>query len=193
MKNKLFSVLLSITLMLTCLTFIGCGEQFIIEKDYQLLGMQVVVDNTEIEGYYQYAPGTYVTNLSGNIKLIDCIVSVKKDQLKLFWDDGSGVKATYIFDIISDINDYPTYTYTNYIAAYNDIPIQDMEEADIVEAEIIDHVRSMMAFDIALNQGETRIQIITQSTSLTAAINIVNVESKQLIFKSELYGINAEA
>ncbi len=191
MKKIYMSILVFCAIICSGFIFTGCGEQFIIEQDYQLLGMQVVVDNTEVEGYVQYQPGTYVTNLSGNMKIVDCVVSVKKTQLKLIWTN-SGVTATFVFDINSKQSDYPTYTYASYQATYNGTPLDQLDYDTIIEADIEEHISSVMAFDYSLKLGETRIQIVTQSQSLVALIDIVNVESKILVFKSELYGISFE-
>lgn len=186
-KFKYF--IMPICLML-CSVFLlfGCGEQFIVEQEYQLLGLQVIVDNTVAEGYAQYDQGEFTTYLSGSINLKECKIDVKTTKSVLTWTH-DGIKASYVFDVISGSDEYPTFAYTGYTATYNDTSFEDLDQATL--AQIADDAEDVLTLDYVLNQGSTSIQLIAQKRNFSAFINIINRETKSVIFIAQLYGINA--
>ena len=186
-KFKYF--IMPICLMLCSMFFLfGCGEEFIIEQSYNLIGMQVIVDNTVAEGYHQYDQGEFTTYLSGGIDLKECQIDVKRTKCILTWES-EGIKANYTFIVISGSDEYPTFGYYGYSATYNGVAFDSLNQATM--QQIAEDAEDVLTLDYVLKQGETSIQLLAQKRNFSAYINIINRETKDVILMAQIFGINA--
>lgn len=186
-KFKYF--IMPICLMLCSMFFLfGCGEEFILEQSYNLIGMQIIVDNTVAEGYHQYEQGEFTTYLSGAIDLKECTINVKRSKSVLTWNH-DGIKANYTFVVISGNDEYPTFSYSGYTATYNGVAFESLNQETM--QQIASEAEDVLTLDYVLKQGETSIQLLAQKRNFSAYINIINRQTKDVILMAQIYGINA--
>lgn len=195
MKRKIFSLLFVLCLLLpsTCLLS-GCGEQYIEERTYNLLGMTVIKDNTTPldEGYGNFAEGEYGTTFCGGMSIWECQLEVTRKSLVLKFDDTkyTGIQASFQFDVYTGSDVYPAYTFEKFSVTRNDVDITTLSENEIselpYEAERL--YREVKYFGFVCSSGDTSIQLITQNKSLACHIIVKNVDDESLVFMSMLYG-----
>jgi len=192
MKKKILSLLFTMFLILPCMFVLsGCGEQFIEERNYNLLGMTVIKDNTP----YIYSPfdeGEYATSFCGGMRIEKTTLNVGRQSSVMVFDDSetTGIKATYVFDVYTGSEVYPAYTFKSY-----DIQINNMDATNLTESEISGLsndvqklYKEVKQFSNVCSLGETSIQLVTQNKSLCSHIIVLNPSDGSLMFMSMLYG-----
>lgn len=192
MKKKILNFVLALCLILPCaFMFTGCGEQFIEERTYNLLGMTVIKDNTP----YIYAPfddGEYATSFCGDMDIEKCTLEVGRKTSTLIFDDlkATGIKAVYQFDVYTDDDVYPAYSLASYSITINGKDSTNLTETEIsnLSEEVQELYVEVKQFSSVCSSGNTSIQIITQNKSLTCHIIVKDKTNNSLMFMSMLYG-----
>lgn len=184
MKKKLIVMFMAVILCLCPLMLAGCGEQFIIEQEYQLLGMQVVVDNTSENGFES---GYFTDYFYGDIYISECKVKVGKEQTTLIWKHDD-LTASFYFDVKSDDDEYPTYKYSSYTAYKNTTPINLLSNED---KELVgNYIEDIVEFNQIMKMGESSMQLITQKQSFTCYFMMIDRSTSTMVFMGHLFGFN---
>ncbi len=191
MKKKFLGLVLTIFCIIPCaFALAGCGEQFIEERTYRLLGMTVIEDNSP----YIYRPfddGEYSTTFCGGMSIQDCKLEVgRQNSILIYEDTTSGIKAVYDFSVYTNSDVYPAYTFKSYEISINGINTTQMtqEQLDTFDATYSDLYTEVKQFSNICGLGDTSIQLITQNKSLAAHIVVLNPTDNSLLFMSMLYG-----
>ncbi len=192
MKKKILNFALALCFILPCAFMLtGCGEQFIEERTYNLLGMTVIKDNTP----YIYSPfedGEYYTSFCGDMDIEKCKLEVGRKSSTLIFDDSqtTGIKAVYQFDVYTDTDVYPAYSFTSYSITINGEDASNLTETEIsnLSAEVQKLYVEVMQFSSVCGLGDTSIQLITQNKSLACHIIVKDTTKDSLLFMSMLYG-----
>lgn len=192
MKKKILTFAIVLCLIIPCAIMLtGCGEQFIEERTYNLLGMTVIKDNTP----YIYSPfedGEYATTFCGDMDIDKCKLEVGRKSSTLIFDDveATGIKATYVFDVYTGSDVYPAYSFTSYSIAINGINATNLTENEIssLATEVKELYSEVKQFSTVCSMGDTSIQLVTQNKSLACHIVITNKDDGSLLFMSMLYG-----
>lgn len=192
MKKKIFGFALTLCLILPCVfMLVGCGEQFIEERTYKLLGMTVIKDNTP----YIYSPfedGQYYTSFCGGMSIEKCTLEVGRKSSALIFDDTqeTGIKAVYYFDVYTEKDVYPAYSFKSYSITLNGNIATNLSEAEIsnLSTEVQNLYTEVKQFSSVCGSGDTSIQIITQNKSLACHIIVKDKTNGSLLFMSMLYG-----
>lgn len=198
MKKKILSFMLAICLLLPCAFLLtGCGEQFIEERTYNLLGMTVIKDNTTVidnrpYSYTHFEDGEYYDSFCGGMSIEQCTLGVGRKSSTLIFDDTqkTGIKAVYTFNVYTGGDVYPAYAFQSYT-----ITIDENDATNLSEAEISNLSSSIQKLYIEVKQfcsvcslGDTSIQLITQNKSLACHIIVKDKTEGSLLFMSMLYG-----
>lgn len=162
--------------------------EFTVEKDYNLLNMFVIIDNTVAEGYHQYDSGTFVDSFTGSINLVECVATVTKESLVLKWlqtDGENNVEVKYNFDVVDKTSVQPTYTYVSCeIILNNELVIDLTDETLNSVVDVVD----VVTFDYVLRSGISSVQLVTQDGSFTAYVKIVDAVTSTPILITQVYG-----
>lgn len=162
--------------------------EFTVEKDYTLLNMFVIIDNTVAEGYHQYDPGTFVDSFTGAIDLSECVATVTKQNLVLRWlqsDGTNNAEIKYNFAVIDETSVQPTYTYVNCEVYLNDELVVDLTDETL--NSFVD-VLDLVTFDYVLRSGISSVQLVTQDGSFTAYVKIIDAQTSTPILITQVYG-----
>lgn len=192
MKKKIFSFVLALCLILPCAIFLtGCGEQFIEERTYNLLGMTVIKDNTP----YIYSPfedGQYYTSFCGDMDIEKCKLEVGRKSSTLIFDDSqeTGIKAIYQFDVYTGADVYPAYSFKSYSITINGNDATNFSETEMssLSTQVKELYIEVKQFSSVCGLGDTSIQLITQNKSLACHIIVTDKNDGSLLFMSMLYG-----
>ena len=192
MKKKFFGFVLALCLILPCAFMLtGCGEQFIEERTYNLLGMTVIKDNTP----YIYSPfddGEYATTFCGDMDIEKCTLDVGRKSSTLIFDDTqeTGIKAVYYFDVYTEKDVYPAYSFKSYTITINGNNATNLTEEEIsnLSLEVQELYKEVKQFSSVCGLGDTSIQLITQNKSLACHIIVKDKTNGSLLFMSMLYG-----
>lgn len=192
MKKKILLFVLALCLMLPCAFMLtGCGEQFIEERTYNLLGMTVIKDNTP----YIYSPftdGEYYTTFCGSMDIEQSTLEVGRKSSILTFDDveATGIKAVYIFEVYTNSDVYPAYSFTSYEITINGHNATSLSESEIegLEEDVRYLYTEVKQFSNVCAMGDTSIQLITQNKSLACHIVVKNKDDGSLLFMGMLYG-----
>ena len=192
MKNKITKLFLTLCFIIPCLLFVtGCGEQFIEERTYNLLGMIVIKDNTP----YIYSPfddGEYANSFCGDMRIDQCKLEVGRQTSTLTFDDveETGIKAVYKFNVYTGADVYPAYSFSSYTININGVDATNLTETEIAElpADVRDLYIEVKQFSTVCGMGDTSIQLITQNKSLACHIVVTEKTTGSLLFMSTLYG-----
>ena len=162
--------------------------EYIIEKEYNLLNMFVILDNTVIPGYHQYTPGQFVNNLTGTIEIADCSVNVGKDKAELKYvksDNENVAVATYTFTIVDKNAAQPTYTYYGLEVTLNGEKVVDFTDETL---NLLMSVDDVITTDYIYRSGITSVQLISQDTSFSAYFNLKDSTTNNPILITQIYG-----
>ena len=192
MKKRIFNFILALCFILPCAFMLaGCGEQFIEERTYNLLGMTVIKDNTP----YFYSPfedGEYSTAFCGDMDIDKCTLDVGRKSSTLTFDDtqGTGIRAVYYFDVYTEKDVYPAYSFKSYNITINGHSATNLTEAEIssLSPEVQKLYTEVKQFSFICELGDTSIQLITQNKSLACHIVVKDKTNNSLLFMSMLYG-----
>lgn len=192
MKKKIFVFVLAICLLLPCgFMLTGCGEQFIEERTYNLLGMTVIKDNTP----YIYSPfeaGEYYDSFCGGMSIEKCTLEVGRKSSTLIFDDmqGTGIKAVYKFNVYTGDDVYPAYSFQSYSITINGNNATNLSETETsnLSSNIQKLYTEVKQFSSVCGLGDTSIQLITQNKSLACHIIVKDKTDGSLLFMSMLYG-----
>lgn len=191
MKKKIFSLIIAICMVLPCaFLFTGCGEEFIEERTYNLLGMTIIKDNTSYNSPFD--DGQYSTSFCGQMSIEKTKLDVGRKSSTLTFDDSqaSGIKAVYQFDVYTDKDVYPAYTFKSYTITLNGVDVTNLSDGEV--ANLNESVREVYEdvkiFSEVCLAGNTSIQLITQNKSLACHIIVTDKNNGSLIFMSMLYG-----
>lgn len=193
MKKKVLPIIACICLIiLGAFGLAGCGSQFIEERTYQLVNMQVIKDKTPNDGnYVRYKDGEFSDRFTGDIKLSQCKVKVGKESSTLIFDDSqnTGFVVSYVFDVYTGVNVYPAYSYKSYKILLNNVDVSTLSESEIQaftsdEKEMYDDI---LQFTYVLSYGETSLQLITQNKAFSCKIVMIDNEGN-LLFMATIYG-----
>lgn len=189
---------LGVMIACACLIIFGgvfltaCGEQFIVERNYQLINMQVIEDNTPNNGHYShFEPGEWTTYLTGCITLDKCIVSVGQSQSILKFDDSdeTGISADYTFEVYTNSNEYPTYKLSNIKIYFNGVEqtLEQISQKSLTGAQLY-LLESLAQFNFVMEYGETSIQLVTQNKSFSCHIMMQDKQTNGILFMGLLFG-----
>ena len=192
MKKKVLTFVLAMCFILPCaFMLVACGNQFIEERTYNLLGMTVIKDNTP----YIYSPfddGEYYTSFCGDMDIEKCTLEVGKKSSTLIFDDTqeTGIKAVYIFDVYTDDDTYPAYSFKSYSITINGEEATNLSETEIsnLPSNVGELYVEVKQFSTVCGMGDTSIQLITQNKSLACHIVVKDSTNGSLLFMSMLYG-----
>ncbi len=192
MKKKFFAIIALFLILPCAFLFSGCGEQFIEERTYSLLGMTVVRDNTPTTGgYAHFDDGEYATSLTGGMYFEKCSLDVGREScLFVFNDEATGVKASYKFKVYTDESVYPAYSYVSSSITINGQNAKNLTEEQIaaLEADVLDIYTDVMQFTAICEYGDVSIQLVTQNKSFSCHIVILDKETEDLVFMGMIYG-----
>lgn len=192
MKKKTFSFVLAICLLLSCgFMLTGCGEQFIEERTYNLLGMTVIKDNTPYI-YLPFEDGEYYDSFCGGMSIEKCTLEVGRKSSTLIFDDTqeTGIKAVYKFNVYTGADVYPAYSFQSYSITINGDNATNLSETEIsnLSSNIQKLYTEVKQFSSVCGLGDTSIQLITQNKSLACHIIVKDKTDESLLFMSMLYG-----
>lgn len=191
MKKKIFSFIIAICLALPCaFLFTGCGEEFIEERTYNLLGMTIIKDNTPYNSPFD--DGQYSTSFCGEMSIEKTKLNVGRKSSTLTFDDSqaSGIKAVYQFDVYTDKDVYPAYTFKSYTITLNGADVTNLPDSEVanLDESVREVYEDVKVFSEVCLAGNTSIQLITQNKSLACHIIVTDKNNGSLIFMSMLYG-----
>lgn len=190
MKKKLFCLILSLSLLLCGGILTGCGEQFIEERTYNMLGMTVIKDNTP----YIYSPfhdGEYYTSFCGGMSIEKAKLEVgRKKSILVFEDAQYGIKAVYSFEVYTKSDVYPAYAFKSATITINGKNTNSMsqEQLDSFDSATDNLYSEVKQFTDVCSLGDTSIQLITQNKSLMAHIIVLDKLDGSLLFMGMVYG-----
>lgn len=192
MKKKIFSFIFALFLILPCAFMLtGCGEEFIEERTYHLLGMTVIKDNTPYL-YSQFGDGEYYSSFCGGMSIEKCTIEVGRKSSTMIFDDtqNTGIKAIYNFNVYTDSDVYPAYSFQSYSIFINGHEESTLNGNEIsnLSAEVQKLYREVKQFSSVCGLGNTSIQLVTQNKSLTCHIVVKDKTDDSLLFMSMLYG-----
>lgn len=174
----------------------GCGEEFIIEQDYQLIGMQVIADNTKIDNYDNWEAGSFHEAIigyegdngtGGSMLVKDCVVQVGKKETKLVWKTGE-FKAVFTFKVVSSDMEYPVFAYDSSMATYKNKDVLTLTDSE--QNEIPTILQHYAVFIQTISNYETNMQLITQKRTFVAYFSMVDRPNSKCICMYQFYGIN---
>lgn len=192
-KKKVLSILACFCLViLGGFSLAGCGEQFIEEKTYQLVNMQVIKDETPNDGSYShFDDGEFSDSFTGGMRISQSKVEVGRKSSTLIFDDSqnTGFVVSYVFDVYTGADVYPAYSFTSYKIMLNDVDVSTLSESEIqaFSPEVKNLYEDILQFTNVLSYGETSIQLITQNKAFACNIVMIDNEGK-LYFMATLYG-----
>ena len=192
MKKFLYIFICSCFVILGCLSFAGCGEQFIEERTYQLVNMQVIRDKTPNDGNYSnFEDGVFTNTLTGSMKIDQVKVAVGKQSSTLIFDDSqnTGFVVRYVFDVYTSMDVYPAYSFSSYEIKLDGVNIENISETEISDfsLQVKELYQDIMQFTNVLTFGQTSIQLVTQNKSFACSIIILD-NNDNFCFMAMLYG-----
>lgn len=192
MKKKWSCLVAILCLTLSCaFMLVGCGEQFIEERVYNLLTLQVIKDNTEFDGYTQFTDHDWCSGFGG-MSLEKCTIDVGRSRCQWTYDVSQdyGVKATYDFSVYTGSEVYPAYTFEGYNIYVNGEIANNLttEQLEGLSSNAQNAYRSAMQFAKICQYGDMSVQLVTQNKSFVANIIILNKADGSLDFMGVLYG-----
>ena len=192
MKKFLYIFICSCFVILGCLSFTGCGEQFIEERTYQLVNMQVIRDKTPNDGdYSNFEDGVFTNTLTGSMKIDQVKVAVGKQSSTLIFDDSqnTGFVVRYVFDVYTSMDVYPAYSFSSYEIKLDGVNIENISESEISDfaLQVKNLYQDIMQFTNVLTFGQTSIQLVTQNKSFACSIIILD-NNDNFCFMAMLYG-----
>ncbi len=194
MKKRLLMLMLAICFIIPCAFVLsGCGEQFIEEKTYNLLGMTVIKDNTPTGGgYSRFDDGDYATSLTGGMVFEKCSLDVGRKTCTLVFDDvaATGIKAIYKFNVYTDKSVYPAYSYdsSSIVVGGKNAKTMTTEEVANLDPEVLDIYEDVVQFTSICEYGDVSIQLVTQNKSFSCHIVMLDKETEDLLFMGMIYG-----
>lgn len=192
MKKKILSILGCFCFLIFAgVCFAGCGEQFIEERTYQLINMQVIKDNTSAPGYVPFEEGAFADSFTGSMSISQCTIQVGRETSTLVYDDteNSGLVVSYVFDVYTDDDVYPAYSFTSYEILLNDVDVKTLPESTIQDLppETRSLYTDILVFTNILQQGNASIQLVTQNRAFACSIVLLNQDGS-LAFMGNVYG-----
>ncbi len=195
--KKYFGVIVCLCLMFCCgFLLTACGEQFIEEKDYKLINMQAIKDNSpsmyspmESGKFYDVFIGDAETGMAIN----KMVVSVGRKNSILTFDDSSrtGIIASYNFEVYTGQDVYPAYKFKNYSIKIGDVDVTNLSQNDIdnlpQETKNLYEEVYFVTQKIFIN-GNTSIQLVTQNKSFVCHILVNSKQDDSLLFMGILFG-----
>lgn len=194
MKKKFFSFILALLMVLPCaFMFSGCGENFIEERTYKLLGMTVITDNTPTEGgYSHYDKGEFADSLTGGMNFEKCTIDVGRKECTLTFDDTetTGIKASYKFIVYTDASVYPAYAFSSYSITINGEEASNLTEEQIgaLSAEVQNIYEDVAQFKYVCENADVSVQLVTQNKSFSCHIVMLDKTTADLLFMGMIYG-----
>ena len=194
MKKKIFSFILALLMVIPCaFMFSGCGENFIEERVYNLLGMTVICDNTPTTGgYVHFEKGEFAESLTGGMVFEKCSIDVGRKECTLTFDDTetTGIKALYKFTVYTDETAYPAYSFTSHsiTIAGSDATNLTEEQIAALDAEVRDIYEDVAQFTYVCQNGDVSIQLVTQNKSFSCHIVMLDKTTADLLFMGMIYG-----
>lgn len=169
---------------------VGCqsndnSQELVREGCFDLNNMYVVVDNTQIEGYYNFEAGSVQDNLTGSISCKDCQVIVKGEFATLTYTkekEQDIVVVNYLFERKTNTN---TFVYSSYEILLNGAVIEDLENETLNSCVSL---KSVLGLNYALAGCDTTVQLIPNEDVFCAHIREVNKQTGELVFLSYLFG-----
>lgn len=175
----------------------ACGEQFIEEREYQLVTMEIIKDKNFDRGYTDKL-------FWGDILLSKCTVDVGRKTTTLTFDDSelTNIVASFSFNVYTGSNVYPAYQYTTCSIKVYDKNVNEMTEEEIEALEDVvipqqvgaisysrtDIVRQLLQLKSDFENYESSLQIVTQNKSFTCHMVRYDEGNKNLISMSIIYG-----
>ena len=121
-----------------------------------------------------------------------CTLEVGKKSSTLIFDDTqeTGIKAVYIFDVYTDDDTYPAYSFKSYSITINGEEATNLSETEIsnLPSNVGELYVEVKQFSTVCGMGDTSIQLITQNKSLACHIIVKDSTNGSLLFMSMLYG-----
>lgn len=194
MRKKIFSFILVLLMVLPCaFIFSGCGENFIEERTYKLLGMTVITDNTPNGGgYVHYDKGEFAENLTGGMSFDKCTIDVGRKECVLVFNDTetTGVKAEYKFTVYTDSSVYPAYSFTSFSLTIGGSDANGLtdEQVAALDAEVRDIYEDVMQFKYVCENADVSVQLVTQNKSFSCHIVMLDKTTADLLFMGMIYG-----
>ncbi len=197
-KRKIFLSFIACICLMFCCGFVltGCGDQFIEERDYQLINMQVIKDNSP-SMYSPMESGMFYDVFIGNVETGMAInkmtVSVGRKNSVLTFDDSkrTGIVVTYNFEVYTDDDVYPAYAFKNYTIKIGNIDASTLSQNDIdnLPQDTKDLYQEVyfVTQKIFIN-GDASIQLVTQNKSFVCHIIVNDKQDASLLFMGVLYG-----
>ena len=194
MRKKIFSFILALFLVLPCaFMFSGCGENFIEERTYKLLGMTVITDNTPSEGgYVHYEKGEFAESLTGGMNFEKCTIDVGRKECLLVFNDveTTGIKAEYKFTVYTDSSVYPAYSFKSFNITIDGNNANNLTEEQVAELDlnVADIYEDVMQFKYVCENADVSVQLVTQNKSFSCHIVMLDKTSAELLFMGMIYG-----
>lgn len=189
MKKKISNYLFAVCLIIPCVFMLsGCGSQFIVEGEYQLINAQVIRDNSYL--YQPDSDGEFVTHIVGDMTLDKSVVVVGAEESKLiFTDEDSGLVATFNFVRYNDKSQYPAFKCESVEILINDVNVDDLSEEDKTlfneeYSNLLDEV-SHVATVFLTNQAS--LQLATFNQTFTCHLIIKDTDNN-LLLMAIVYG-----
>ena len=194
MRKKIFSFIVALLMVLPCaFMFSGCGENFIEERVYNLLGMTVICDNTPNEGgYVHYDKGEFAESLTGGMSFEKCTIDVGRKECTLTFDDTetTGIKASYKFVVYTDASVYPAYAFASYSITIDGADASNLTDTQIaeLEADVANIYEDVAQFKYVCENADVSVQLVTQNKSFSCHIVMLDKTTADLLFMGMIYG-----
>jgi len=194
MKKKFFSFILALLMVLPCaFMFSGCGENFIEERTYKLLGMTVITDNTPTEGgYVHFDKGEFADSLTGGMDFEKCTIDVGRKECTLTFDDTetTGIKASYKFTVYTNETVYPAYSFTGHTITIDGADATNLTDDQIaaLDAAVKDIYEDVAQFTYVCQNADVSVQLVTQNKSFSCHIVMLDKTTADLLFMGMIYG-----
>ena len=186
MKKKIFSTLLLSCLVVFCgFALTACGNKYIVKRDYSVINMEVIRDNTGFEDYRSYDDGEMTDVFTASMACEDCTIKVQESEVYLIYDrqEETGFYATYKFTKYTKEEEYPAFNFSSLEVKYNNKTV----DINTFESESEDYISILQLLTI-MKLGDTSLQLVTQNKSLVAHFIILDSQTQDLIFMSVIYG-----
>ncbi len=191
MKNfaKLF-LCFTLLLILPVIALTGCGENLIQKREYNMINMQVIKDQTEFDGYVPFSDGDFTSVYCGVMEMSNSTIDVKENKCILkYVDQSTKVSATFDFDRYNDTSEFPAFKFSDFKIYLDETDITNEDESSLnsLDTATKNQIISVLQFKKILQSYDSSIQIVTTNKSFVSHI-ILKTESGNLAFMSVLYG-----